>query len=163
MAAPRPASLAPAGAQEPAAGDRAAFLVFAILAVCVTLAPAFSFEYQSGADAVVLATRRGRSTLVAAKVVAALAYATAYFVLCAAIVVGVSLAFYGAEGFGLSVQSMALSSPYPLTAGQAALACVGLMYAACLGFSCLTLALSSRTPSTLAAEVLGEEDYENLA
>ena len=130
--------------------DCAAFLVFPILAACVTLAPAFSFEYQSGADAVVLATRRGRSTLVAAKVVAALAYATAYFALCATIVVGVSLAFYGAEGFGLSVQSMALSSPYPLTAGQAALACVGLMYAACLGFSCLTLALSSRTPSTLS-------------
>ena len=128
----------------------AAFLVFAILAACVTLAPAFSFEYQSGADAVVLATRRGRSTLVAAKVVAGLAYASALFALSAAIIVGVSLAFYGAEGFGLSVQSMALSSPYPLTAGQAALACVGLMYAACLGFSCLTLALSSRTPSTLA-------------
>ena len=128
----------------------AAFLVFAILAVCVTLAPTFSFEYQSGADAVVLATRRGRSTLVAAKVVAGLAYATVYFALCAAIIVGVSLVFYGADGFGLSIQSMALSSPYPLTAGQAALACVGLMYAACLGFACLTLAVSSRTRSTLA-------------
>lgn len=128
----------------------AAFLVFAILAVCVTLAPTFSFEYGSGADAVVLATRRGRSSLVVAKVVAALAYATAYFALCAAVIVGVSLAFYGADGFGLSIQSMALSLPYPLTAGQAALACVGLMYAACLGFACLTLAVSSRTRSTLA-------------
>lgn len=128
----------------------AAFLVFAILAVCVTLAPTFSFEYSSGADAVVLATRRGRSSLVAAKVVAALAYATAYFVFCAAVIVGVSLAFYGADGFGLSIQSMALTSPYALTAGQAALATVGLMYAACLGFACLTLAASSRTRSTLA-------------
>ncbi len=128
----------------------AAFLVFPILAACVTLAPAFSFEYSSGADAVVLATRRGRSTLVAAKVAAGLAYATVYFALCAALIVGVSLVFYGADGFGLSIQSMALTSPYPLTAGQAALATVGLMYAACLGFSCLTLALSSRTPSTLA-------------
>lgn len=126
-----------------------AFLVFAILAVCVTLAPVFSFEYQSGADAVVLATRHGRTRLVAAKVLAALAYATAYFAVCAAIVVGVSLAFYGADGFGLSIQSMSLSSPYPLTAGQAALLSVGLMYAACLGFACLTLALSSRARSTL--------------
>ena len=130
--------------------DCVSFLVFAILAVCVTLAPTFSFEYQSGADAVVFATRRGRSTLVAAKVAAGLAYATVYFALCAALIVGVSLVFYGADGFGLSIQSMALTSPYPLTAGQAALATVGLMYAACLGFSCLTLALSSRTPSTLA-------------
>lgn len=128
----------------------AAFLAFAILAVTVTLAPTFSFEYSSGADAVVLATRRGRSSLVAAKVVAALAYATAYFALCAAVIVGVSLVFYGADGFGLSVQSMALTSPYPLTAGQAALATVGLMYVACLGFACLTLAVSSRTRSTLA-------------
>lgn len=126
-----------------------AFLVFAILAVCITLAPVFSFEYQSGADAVVLATRHGRTRLVAAKILAALAYATAYFAACAAIVVGVSLAFYGADGFGLSIQSMALSSPYPLTAGQAALLSVGLMYAACLGFACLTLALSSRIRSTL--------------
>lgn len=128
----------------------AAFLVFSILAVCVTLAPTFSFEYQSGADAVVLATRRGRSTLVAAKVVAALAYATAYFLLCAVIIVGFSLVFYGADGFGLSMQSMALSSPYPLTAGQAALVLVGLMYVACLGFACLTLGVSSRARSTLA-------------
>ena len=130
--------------------DCAAFLVFPILAACVTLAPAFSFEYSSGADAVVLATRRGRSTLVAAKVVAGLAYATALFALCAAVVVGFSLVFYGADGFWLSMQSMALSSPYPLTAGQAALVLVGLMYAACMGFACLTLALSSRTSSTLS-------------
>lgn len=128
----------------------AAFLVFAILAVCVTLASTFSFEYQSGADAVVLATRRGRSALVGAKVAAALVYATGYFALCVAVVVGFSLVFYGADGFWLSMQSMALSSPYPLTAGQAALVLVGLMYAACMGFACLTLALSSRTSSTLS-------------
>ncbi len=128
----------------------AAFLVFASLAVCVTLASTFSFEYQSGADAVVLATRRGRSALVGAKVAAALVYATGYFALCAAVVVGFSLVFYGADGFWLSMQSMALSSPYPLTAGQAALVLVGLMYVACMGFACLTLALSSRTSSTLS-------------
>ena len=128
----------------------AAFLVFTILAVCVTLAPTFSFEYQSGADAVVLATRRGRSQLVVAKVAAALVYATAYFALCAAVIVGFSLAFYGADGFDLSIQSMALTAPYPFTAGQAALVLVGLMYVACLGFACLTLAVSSRTRSTLA-------------
>ena len=128
----------------------AAFLVFAILAVCVTLASTFSFEYLSGADAVVLATRRGRSALVGAKVAAALVYATGYFALCAAVVVGFSLVFYGADGFWLSMQSMALSSPYPLTAGQAALVLVGLMYVTCMGFACLTLALSSRTSSTLS-------------
>lgn len=132
----------------------AAFLVFAILAVCVTLAPVFSLEYQSGADAVVLATKRGRSQLVATKILAALLYTTVYFALCAAVVVGVSVAFYGADGFGLSVQALGLSSPYPLSAGQAALVSVGLMYVARLGFACLTLAVSSRTRSVLSVFLL---------
>ena len=56
-----------------------AFLAFAMLAVCVTLTPVFSAEYQEGTDAVLLATRYGRSRLVAAKVAASLLYATVYF------------------------------------------------------------------------------------
>lgn len=126
------------------------FLLFAMLATCVTLAPMFSFEYQSGADAVVLATRRGRSQLVVAKMVVALAYVTVYVAICAGIIAGFSLVFYGADGFDLSVQALGLSSPYPLTAGQAALVSLAVMYAAGLGFACLTLALSARTRSTLA-------------
>ncbi len=134
--------------------DCVAFLSFAILAVCVTLAPVFSFEYQSGANAVVLSARHGRTCLVAAKVVASLLWATAYFAACAAVVVGISLAFYGAGGFWLSVQNIALSSPYPLSAGQAALVALGQMYSACIGFACLTLALSSRTRSSLSVFVV---------
>ncbi|RGY30898.1 ABC transporter permease [Collinsella sp. OF02-10] len=134
--------------------DCVAFLSFAILAVCVTLAPVFSFEYQSGADAVVLSARHGRGRLVAAKVLASLLWATVYFAACAAVVIGVSLAFYGADGFWLSVQNISLSSPYPISAGQAALISVGLMYAVCIGFACLTLALSSRTRSTLSVFVV---------
>lgn len=64
-----------------------AFLAFAMLAVCVTLTPVFSAEYQEGTDAVLLATRYGRSRLVAAKVAASLLYATVYFALAAAIAV----------------------------------------------------------------------------
>ena len=130
-----------------------AFLVFAMLAVCVTLAPVFSFEYQSGADAVVLSTRNGRSRLVAAKVLASLAYATVYFMLAAGIICAFSLVFHGADGFDVSVQSSSLLSPYPLTMGQAALISVGLMLVACLGFACLTLLISSRTRSTLSVFV----------
>lgn len=133
--------------------DCVAFLSFAILAVCVTLAPVFSLEYQSGADAVVLSTRYGRTKLIAAKLLASFGWATLYFAVCAAIVVGVSLVWYGADGFGLSIQNISLSSPYPLSAGQAALIAVGLMYAACIGISCLTLALSARTRSTLSVFV----------
>lgn len=131
-----------------------AFLAFSILAVCITLAPCFSFEYQSGADAVVLSTQHGRGQLVAAKVVASLAYATIYFAICAVVVIGASLAFHGAEGFWLSIQNVTLSSPYPISVGQAALMSVGLMYVVCVGFACFTLAISSRTKSTLSVFVV---------
>lgn len=131
-----------------------AFLAFAMLAVCVTLTPVFSAEYQEGTDAVLLATRYGRSRLVAAKVAAALLYATAYFALAAAIVCGVSVAFYGAGGFDLPLQVLSLWAPYPMSCGQAALASVGLMYACTLGVAGLTLLLSSRTRSALTVVVV---------
>lgn len=135
--------------------DCAAFLVFAMLAVCTVLTPVFASEYQNGTDAVLLAARFGRSKLVAAKILAAFSFATGYFALCASVVCGVSLAFYGADGFWLPVQNIALGIPYPITAGEAALVTVGLMYAATLGMAGLTLLLSSRTRSVLAVFVVG--------
>lgn len=131
-----------------------AFLAFAMLAVCVTLTPVFSAEYQEGTDAVLLATRYGRSRLVAAKVAASLLYATVYFALAAAIVCGVSVSFYGAGGFDLPLQALSIWTPYPLTCGQAALLSVGLMYACTLDVAGLTLLLSSRTRSALAVIVV---------
>lgn len=132
----------------------AAFLVLAIIAVCVTAAPVFAGEYQAGTDAVVLATRHGRSRLIAAKAIAVFQYAVVYFVLAAGIVCGVTVAFHGMGGFWLPVQNIAMSSPYPLSAGEAALLSVGLMGVACLGFAAFTLFLSSFMRSTLSVFVV---------
>ena len=52
------------------------FFAFAMVAVCIALTPVFSGEYQDRTDAVLLSSRYGRSKLVAAKIVAALAFAT---------------------------------------------------------------------------------------
>lgn len=100
--------------------DCTAFLVFAIFAVCVTVTPLFASEYREGTDAVLLSSRNGRGRLVAAKLAAAVLYATALFAVGAAIVCGVSLAFYGAGGADLPIQNYALGSPYSLTMWQAA-------------------------------------------
>lgn len=132
----------------------AAFLVLAIIAVCVTAAPVFAGEYQAGTDAVVLATRYGRSRLIAAKTIAVFLYAVAYFALAASIVCCLTVAFHGAGGLWLPVQNISLSSPYPLSAGEAALLSVGLMGVACLGFAAFTLFLSSRMRSTLPVFVV---------
>ena len=86
----------------------------------------------------------------AAKLAAAALYATALFAAGAAIVCGVSLAFYGAGGADLTIQNYALASPYNLTMAQAAALYIGIFYLVMLGMLALTLALSASTPSTLA-------------
>ena len=86
----------------------------------------------------------------AAKLAAAALYATALFAAGAAIVCGVSLAFYGAGGADLTIQNYALASPYNLTMAQAAALYIGIFYLVMLGMLALTLALSASTPSTLS-------------
>lgn len=45
-------------------------LVFAILSICIAVAPVFCGEYQAGTDAVVLAGRFGKTKLITAKITA---------------------------------------------------------------------------------------------
>lgn len=126
------------------------FFAFAIVAVCIALTPVFAGEYQDRTDAVLLSSRYGRSKLVAAKIVAALAFATAYFALAALIIMGVALAFFGAEGGDLPVQVLSLSIPYDLTMAEATWTAVGIAYLMTLGFAALTLLLSSKLRSQVA-------------
>lgn len=130
--------------------DCIAFMAFAIIAVCVALAPVFAAEYQERTDSVILSSRYGRSKLVAAKLLAAFSFATAYFAIGAAVICGVSLAAYGAGGADLPIQVMALSSPYNLTMGQGTAIMVGIAYLMTLGFAGLTLLLSSVLRSLLS-------------
>ncbi len=154
--------------------DCTAFLVFAIFAACVTVTPLFASVSREGTDAVLLSTRNGRGRLVAAKLAAAVLYATALFAVGAAIGCGVSLAFYGAGGadlaatalfavgaaigcgvslafYGaggadLAIQNYALASPYDLTMARAAALYICIFYLVMLGMLALTLATSpSRT------------------
>lgn len=126
------------------------FFSFAMVAVCVALTPVFAGEYQDRTDAVLLAARYGRSKLVAAKIVAAFVFATAYFALAALIIMGAALAFFGAEGGDLPVQVLSLGIPYDLTMAEATWIAVGIAYLITLGFAALTLLLSSKLRSQLA-------------
>jgi ABC-type transport system involved in multi-copper enzyme maturation permease subunit len=110
----------------------------------------FSSEYQDGTDAVILATRHGRGRLVTAKVIASLLFSTVYFALCAAILCGVALGAFGAEGGDLPIQLITVTVPCDLTMAQAVAIGIALAYLMTMGFAALTLALSSRTKSTLS-------------
>lgn len=130
--------------------DCGAFLVLVAFAACVTVTPLFAGEYRDGTDAVLLSARYGRGRLVAAKLLVALLYTTALFVVGAAIICGVSLVFYGAEGAALPIQNYALISPYSLTMVQACAMFIGIFYLITIGMVAFTLALSACLSSTLA-------------
>ena len=68
--------------------DCIAFVSFAILAVCVALAPVFAGEYADRTDSVLLSSRYGRTRLLTAKILASLLFAAGYFALCALIICG---------------------------------------------------------------------------
>lgn len=130
--------------------DCIAFIAFAIIAICVALAPMFAAEYQERTDSVILSSRYGRSKLVAAKLTAAFLFTTAYFAVCVVIICAVSLAAHGTGGADLPIQMMALSSPYDFTMAQGTAIMVGIAYLMTLGFAGLTLFLSSKLHSLLS-------------
>ena len=130
--------------------DCGAFLVLVAFAACVTVTPLFAGEYRDGTDAVLLSARYGRGRLVAAKLLVALLYTTVLFVVGAAIICGMSLVFYGAEGATLPIQNFALGSPYSLTMVQACAMFIGIFYLVTIGMVAFTLALSACLSSTLA-------------
>ena len=76
-------------------------LMFALLAICIVVAPVFSGEYQEG---------------------------TAAFILHVVVACGLPLAAFGADGWNLPLQIANTTIPYPLTFLQAVLINLGIIY-----------------------------------
>lgn len=122
-------------------------LMFAILAICIVIAPVFSGEYQAGTDAVILSGKYGKTKLINAKIIAALLFGTIAFVLNILVACGLPLITFGAEGWNLPVQIANTTIPYPLTFLQATLINIGVIYLMLLAMIGLTLLLSSKMKS----------------
>lgn len=122
-------------------------LTFALLAVCIVIAPVFSGEYQAGTDAVILSGKYGKTKLIGAKITASLLFGTAAFALHIMVACGLPLMAFGAEGWNLPLQIANTAIPYPLTFLQAVLINLGIMYLVLLAMIGVTLFLSARMKS----------------
>lgn len=122
-------------------------LMFALLAICIVVAPVFSGEYQSGTDAVILSAKYGKTKLTTAKIVASLLFGTAAFILHIVVACGLPLAAFGADGWNLPLQIANTTIPYPLTFLQAVLINIGIIYLVLLAMVGLTLLLSAQMKS----------------
>lgn len=122
-------------------------LMFALLAICIVVAPVFSGEYQEGTDAVILSAKYGKTKLTTAKIAASLLFGTAAFILHVVVACVLPLAAFGADGWNLPLQIANTAIPYPLTFLQAVLINIGIIYLVLLAMVGLTLLLSAQMKS----------------
>ena len=121
--------------------------MFAILAICIVIAPIFSGEYQAGTDAVILSAEYGKTKLITAKIIASLLFGTMAFVLHIIVACGLPLIAFGIDGWNLPLQIAGLTIPYPFTFLQTTLINIGIIYLVQLAMIGLTLFLSSKMKS----------------
>lgn len=119
-------------------------LMFALLAVCIVIAPVFSGEYQAGTDAVILSGKYGKTKLVTAKIIASLLFGVLAFTLHVVVAFGLPLAAFGADGWNLPLQIAGTTIPYPFTFLQAALINLSVIYLVLIAVIGLTLLLSAK-------------------
>lgn len=122
-------------------------LMFALLAVCIVIAPVFSGEYQAGTDAVILSGKYGKTKLVTAKIIASMLFGVLAFTLHVIASFGLLLAAFGADGWNLPLQVAGITIPYPFTFLQATLINLGVIYLVLLAMISLTLLLSAKMKS----------------
>lgn len=122
-------------------------LMFALLAVCIVIAPAFSGEYQAGTDSVILSGKYGKTKLVTAKIISSMLFGVLAFTLHIIVAFGLPLAAFGTDGWNLPLQIAGTTIPYPFTFLQATLINLGVIYLVLLAMIGLTLFLSAKMKS----------------
>ena len=121
--------------------------MFALLCVCIVIAPVFSGEYQTGTDAVILAGKYGKTKLITAKIISSFLFGVIAFTLHVIIACGLPLAAFGMDGWNLPLQIAGTTIPYPYTFMQAVLINLGVIYLILFAIIGLTLVLSANMKS----------------
>lgn len=122
-------------------------LMFALLAICIAIAPVFSGEYQAGTDAVILSAKYGKTKLTTAKIIASYLFGGLAFTLHVVVAFGLPLAAFGIDGWDLPLQIANTTIPYPFTFLQAVLVNLGVVYLVLFAMIALTLLLSAKMKS----------------
>lgn len=129
--------------------DMSVFLILALIATAIACANVFNTEYREKTDAVLLSTRFGKSKLGRAKALAAVIAASAIYLVMVAVLLGVPLVFFGADGAGLPLQLRELCNTYGLSVSAAVMTLCAVGYLVMLGLLGITMMLSSKMRSSM--------------
>lgn len=122
-------------------------LMFALLAVCIVLAPVFAGEYQAGTAAVILSGKYGKTKLITAKIISSVLFGLLAFTLHIVVAFGIPLIAFGIDGWNLPLQIANTTIPYPYTFLQATLINLAVIYLVLLAMIGFTLLLSAKMKS----------------
>lgn len=115
--------------------------------LCICIAPIFSGEYTSGADQLLLSSRHGKRSLLAAKLFTGFSLAAILSLFFTLTLHLVSLISFGTDGGDSPIQLMHVQSPYPLTLKEAAVIMAVTSLLGALLTAAVTMLLSSRMKS----------------
>ena len=119
-------------------------LMFAVLAICIVIAPVFAGEYQAGTDSVILAGKYGKTKLITAKIIASFLFGLCAFMLHIFVAFGIPLMTFGTDGWDLPIQIANPIIPYAFTFLQATLINAAVIFMVLLALIGFTLFLSSK-------------------
>lgn len=123
--------------------------------VCICISPVFANEYQTGADAIVLASRYGKSKVITAKILSSIVFTTCLYVVSMLLFTGLMLCFHGAAGWNAPFQFASFTSPYPLTMLQVYGYGLGIGYVVILSIMAITLLFSALMNTSFAVVIIG--------
>lgn len=129
--------------------DSFGFFIVSIMALCIMLARIYAGEYESGAEHIILATKYGKTKVIAAKNLAALIFGGLFSFITIGIYLVVLLSALGIDGAGLPIQNYNINIAYPFTFVQAVLLYAGLCLVVAFGIMALLLFLSARMKTGL--------------
>lgn len=93
------------------------FLLIALV-VCIIISPVFAYEYQTGADAVVLSSKYGRRETVWAKLIAGFAVTSRIYFIAVLVSLISVLAVFGVQGWNCDFQILSTTAYYGLKYGR---------------------------------------------
>lgn len=121
------------------------------LNIAVALAGVFADEKGYRTDAMILSTRKGRSTICFAKIGAGITVSAMQCLMILGSCFGVMLGFFGADGWNGAIQNAIPSSPWNITIGQMVLIYWGLAILTSILFALTNMAASYFTQSAVAS------------
>ncbi len=127
-------------------------VILTVIAICI--APIFADEYQNRTDNLLLTTRYGKNKEIIAKIFAGITLAIGIVIITMSITVMGLFSIYGTTGWEMAIQSMNVSSTYPVTLLEAMMISIGVVFVMSIFFSMLTLLFSSLFKSSFPVIIL---------